>query len=126
MRIALSIAAAVTLAFTTGPALAQTAHGPWEKYKPDTVPVFSLTYGDGNTPMSCAAGFLEPPSQTRVGGWILGYWSGLNVGQHAQVGHTMDTPALYAEVKLDCDKSPSTDLIDAVYHTWARMKALGR
>ena len=92
---------------------------------PVQINAFQLTV-DGSQPISCASAFTEPVRDSRASAWILVYWTGLNVSARAIVGHGTDTNGLLAEIKLDCDKEPSADLLNSVFRTWKRLQKTGR
>lgn len=82
---------------------------------------YQLSAGETSN-LSCAAAFSGPIENSRPSAWILGYWSGLNVGAHANSGRGVDTAGILGEVKLDCDQHPSTNLVQSVWGTWARLR----
>jgi hypothetical protein len=74
--------------------------------------VNTLSFGSG--PASCAT-FLQGPYRASGEGWILGFWSGLNLaGPNHQVGQGTDGHAIVAEVERICDRNPSISLQSAV------------
>ena len=46
--------------------------------------------------------------------------------QAALTGHSTDRLGILAEVKLECDKEPSSDLMDKVNTVYARFNKSGR
>ncbi len=81
---------------------------------------------------SCASWQSTPAQKAQGDAWILGMWTGLNAMRSsiekraAVVGHSTDGLGVIAEVKLECDKEPSSDLMDKVNTVYARFNKSGR
>jgi hypothetical protein len=119
----------LALSTTVLMAAAPPTKGPWTKYddaweKKDyaawTVEL-QVTKGTG---VSCATAMKYP--DTSVHRWVEGFWTGLNVATGSMVGRTTDNAGMFAELKLDCDKSPSDNFLLSVHKTWIRMRAAGK
>ncbi len=58
----------------------------------------------------------------RVGGWILGFWSGMNAAKDALVGDATTANGVLGEVKLYCSAHPSVSLPQATFDTYDAMR----
>lgn len=61
--------------------------------------------------------------------WILGFWSGINVGSGIQggafdTGHSLTSDGIIGEIKLYCKQHPSTELTRATIDVFKNMNAL--
>ena len=87
--------------------------------------VESFTFGIGSK--SCANWKLNATNYVEGKAWILGYWSGLNVGadvddkERHMAGSKTDATAIWAEVSSICEKSPSLSLMQAVNAHYSRL-----
>ena len=76
---------------------------------------------------SCATWSHEPLIDAAVEGWILGYWTGLNVGGRTnRVGQSTDAKGIVGEVQRECSQRPSIPLWQAAYNVYARLLREGR
>lgn len=70
----------------------------------------------------------EDPEPVRQ--WIIGFWSGMNVGERlssgGDVGATISANDIYNEIKLYCQKTPSLQLEQAAFNVRQNIKAAGR
>lgn len=63
--------------------------------------------------------------------WIVGFWSGMNVGAminggRVDVGEDITPDGLLGEVKLYCQQHPSTDIPRATMETYMKFLKSGR
>jgi hypothetical protein len=72
---------------------------------------------------SCASWQAASPNEIQGEIWILGYWSGRNVGERAMVGASTDAAGIWAEVKNYCAQQPSASLFEAAGASYNRLKA---
>lgn len=64
--------------------------------------------------------------------WLLGYWSGVNVGAGAagdtnfKVGKSITANGVFGEIKLYCTGHPSSHIIEAAFQVYLKFKSLGK
>ena len=77
---------------------------------------------------SCAAWASDPKETTEGVGWILGFWSGLNIQntEHPKVGSSTDGAGIVGEVRRQCEREPSVNLITAVKWAYDKLEKAGR
>src|SRR5262245_44427837 len=54
-------------------------------------------------------------------GWILGFWSGLNLANARTVGQHTDGEGIIAEVRKVCATRPSMTLVSATFTVYSEM-----
>ena len=74
----------------------------------------ALVLGAGTK--SCGYWLSNPSNKFEGEVWILGFWSGINVGSPMtrMVGKTTDAQGILAGVEKVCDDDPAQELITAV------------
>ena len=77
----------------------------------------------GPQSQTCAVWMHDPIAQ---GSWIAGYWSGINLALHRQVGRQTDFAGIMDEIEKECRSSPSEPVLDAIAATYERLAAAGR
>jgi hypothetical protein len=78
--------------------------------------------------ISCATWLADPISENQGIYWLFGYFTGRNVESDGpgMVGHGTDSQGIIAEVKLICEKSPSTLLGGAAHQVYNKLRDEGR
>lgn len=74
---------------------------------------------------SCAE-IDDPRRNASMTSWLMGYWSGLNSGLVAKVGHTATVDAIVAEVEKTCRAQPTLRLHKATEDVYLRLRREGR
>jgi hypothetical protein len=69
--------------------------------------------------MSCAHWLSESFNEGE--GWILGFWSGLNLANARTVGQQSDGGVIIAEVRKVCATRPSMALVNATFTAYSEM-----
>src|SRR5215475_5353320 len=54
-------------------------------------------------------------------GWILGFWSGLNLANARTIGQHTDGEGIIAEVRKVCATQPSMTLVKATFSAYSKM-----
>ena len=86
----------------------------------------TLTLGIGR--LSCANWLNTPSLETDAHGWILGYWTAMNIysSSNRLVGQTTDSVGIVAEVRLACGQRPSERVFQIVSDVHQRLEREGR
>jgi hypothetical protein len=82
-----------------------------------------LAFGVGGDP--CDDWISARDTNEDVGGWILGFWSGMNLNDQATVGHESHGTIL-AEAKAACHLTPEAPIAIIVQTLYMRYKSEGR
>lgn len=69
-------------------------------------------FGIGNS--ECQVAMLIPESYD----WVLGYWSGMNRANNADVGRSIGAMGIIEIVKMTCTSAPTLNLWEAVYRRY--------
>ena len=86
-----------------------------------------LTFGIGQS--SCAKWLSTPALEIEGNDWILGFWTGVNVGTffagggRGNIGHSTDAFGIIGEVKKLCLNSPSqlvSTTASVVFHEFVK------
>ncbi len=93
-------------------------HGPWEKYQSD-----QRVWLAGIGLKSCAAAFESEGISNSSAHWALGFWSGYNTASKSMAGMHTDPAGIMGEIKLECEKSPSSTLINAIITVHKRLSS---
>src|SRR5262245_39375779 len=80
-------------------------------------PQQALIVGIGR--MSCAHWLSQSFNEGE--GWILGFWSGLNLANARTVGQHTDGEGMIAEVRKTCATLPSMTLVKATFTAYSEM-----
>ena len=80
-------------------------------------PQQALVAGIGR--MSCAHWLSQSFNEGE--GWILGFWSGLNLANARTVGQHTDGEGIIAEVRKVCATQPSMTLVKATFSAYSEM-----
>ena len=80
-------------------------------------PQQALVAGIGR--MSCAHWLSQSFNEGE--GWILGFWSGLNVANARTIGQHTDGEGIIAEVRKVCATQPSKTLVTATFTAYSEM-----
>ena len=80
---------------------------------------------------TCQNWLAEPASGGLGMSWVMGGWSGLNLGSmlrhdKADTGHTLTAQDVMGLVQGVCRQQPSMPLSEATGQAWARAKAADR
>jgi len=86
----------------------------------------TMVYGQGR--LSCASWTGNPMTETDTHGWILGYWTGLNMYNSTNhvVGASTDSQGIVGEVRRVCLAQPSKRLFRAISDVYERLMAEGQ
>jgi hypothetical protein len=116
--------AALLLFWASGAALAAPKN-PYAKYaQRQSVPVTVWGYSD----KSCASvvNGVSATQRTATELYVLGLWSGLNLGEDVNAGGTTDGPGVMGEVELECQAHPSENIVDAILSVRRRFITAGK
>jgi hypothetical protein len=88
--------------------------------------VGTLEYGIGAN--SCAHWLNTSVSEHEGSAWLLGFWTGLNNMNpiNHYVGEKSDADAIIGEVKIICQKEPSTVMGDALVRVYLKFERTGK
>ena len=80
---------------------------------------------------TCQNWLAEPASGGLGRYWVLGGWSGLNLGgvlrhDKADTGHTLTAQDVLSSVQALCQQQPSMPLSEATTRAWARANVNGQ
>ena len=83
-------------------------------------------YGPGN--LSCATYLNDRSSRINADGWILGFWTGLDIDNESgsQVGKSTTGHGIVDQVAEVCRVRPAEPLYRSVQQVFAELKADGR
>ena len=111
-----------------GPALAQgTAPDAGAPKPPVAAPATTFeVYGPGN--LSCASYLTDRSSRINADGWLLGFWTGLNIGNASgsQVGKTLNGRGIVDQIAAVCRVRPAEPLYKSAQQVFSELKSDGR
>ena len=79
-----------------------------------------LSFGIGR--LSCASWLNSPAADTDMNGWILGYWTAMNMYLPSHlVGSDTDGIGIVAEIRAKCRQSPSQIVYRVINEFYGQM-----